>query len=163
MMPTLKDINARKEEASGQVSTLTRSLALGYIAISWTLLTAHEEPLRAMVMNVHRYLILGLTICSVLFLACDLLQYVAITNMAEKASHEALLVDPPQIDQYDKTYNLAQSLLYRAKFWIIALGAVLLIAIFILLFLPINAPPSSTPSATPVCATVPSHDSATGR
>ena len=158
-MPSLTEINARMKEGSGQVSTLTRSLALGFLAIAWTLLTAHEEPLRSMTANVNRYLILGLATSSALFLACDLLHYVAITRMAEEAAVRAAKVSSAVAD-YDKTslaYK-AQAPLYHAKVWIVGTGAVLLLTIFIFLLLPITAPQPEAPK--PCCVPILSSSSA---
>jgi hypothetical protein len=46
-MPELKVIYDRKKETRGQVSTLTRGLALAFIGIAWTLFTVHDDPLRS--------------------------------------------------------------------------------------------------------------------
>jgi hypothetical protein len=84
-MPAYEKIYDRKKEASAQVSTLTRNLALGFIGVSWALLTAHDEPLHSMAGNVGQYRLLSLAAISVVIIACDLLQYVAITSMAENS------------------------------------------------------------------------------
>jgi hypothetical protein len=151
-MPAIAEINARVKEASGQVSTLTRSLALGFLAVSWTLFTAHDEPLHSMAANVNRYLILGLAACSVLFLACDLLHYVAITSMAEEAAERAKKVNPSTAD-YDvrSVAYKAQAPLYHAKFWIVASGSILLLTIFVFLLMPIKTTTASAPQPTPPC------------
>ena len=73
-MPRFKDIYDRKKETSGHVSTLTRSLALAFIGVAWTLRTVHDYPLRPMTANISKYLVLVLAAASVLVLACDLLQ-----------------------------------------------------------------------------------------
>jgi hypothetical protein len=134
-MPEYKELYARKKEASGQVSTLIRGLALGFIVVAWTLLTAHDNPLMAVVAKVNKYALLALVAVSVLVIACDLLQYVAITSMAEEALRRAEMVKPKQA-QYDSTtfaYR-AQAALYYSKFWTLAVGATLLGYIFVVIF-----------------------------
>ena len=88
-MPTLKEIYDRKKEASGQVSTQTRNLAIGFVGIAWALLTAHDPPLSLMAARVNRNLLLWLAVISVIVVGCDLLQYVAATKMAEEAYSRA--------------------------------------------------------------------------
>src|SRR5579871_5142990 len=98
---SLEKLIDRKKEASGLVSAQTRTLALGFLAISWALLTAHDEPLRTMALHVNRYLVLALALSGVLITAFDLLQYVAITRLAEKAVSTAEAASP-QEGQYDR-------------------------------------------------------------
>ena len=57
-MLKLGDVYARKKEASAQVSTQTRTLAFGFLGISWALLTAHDDPLKSMVGHVPTFLLL---------------------------------------------------------------------------------------------------------
>jgi hypothetical protein len=136
-MPELKDIYARKKEASGQVSTQTRTLALGMLAISWALLTVHDEPLKSMALHVHRFWILGLAVLSVLVIVCDMFQYVAITSMAGEALTRAEASNSnPQAAKYNNNLFAykAQAFLYRTKFIILALAFALLVWIFIILF-----------------------------
>ena len=144
-MPTLPEIYARKKEASGQVSAQTRSLALGLLALTWVLLTAHDEPLRSMAANVNPYLILWLAAISILVIMCDLLQYVAITSMAN-AAYKRAEASQAKMSQYDnKSFAYkAQATLYYAKFWILAVGAILLLVIFIQLLSPIRPPSQSS-------------------
>ena|ERR1700722_13376322 len=145
-MPILQTILERKKEVSGQVSTQTRTLALGFLAISWALLTAHDEPLHTMATHVSRYLILALAVSSVLVIASDLLQYVAATSVAQDAINRAEKVTPPAAT-YDNTSRAykAQAFLYHSKFWLLSLGALLLLFIFIGLFSAPPAPPPPTP------------------
>jgi hypothetical protein len=134
-MPELKEIYARKKEASGQVSTQTRSLALGMLAISWALLTVHDDPLKTMATHVNRDWILGLAMVSVVVIICDLLQYVAITSMAGEALIRAENANP-QAALYDNklfAYRV-QKYLYYGKFLIVGLAFVILAVIFIRLF-----------------------------
>jgi hypothetical protein len=141
-MPELKDIYARKKEASGQVSTLTRGLALGFLGISWTLFTAHDEPLHSMAANVNRYFIIFLAAASVLVITCDLLQYVAITRMAEETYRRAEKAKPQEASYDDSSFAYkAQAVLYHAKFWVLAAGSVLLVVIFGFLLLPVKTLP----------------------
>jgi hypothetical protein len=156
-MLTLQEIHARKKEASGQVSTQTRSLALGFLAISWALLTVHDEPLRTMAANVNRNLVLALAAGAVLVLAFDLLQYVSIVSMNNQAA-ELAEKSEAQTAQYDKKWFVyrAQAVLYFTKFGTLLLTSILLIVIFILLFLPRQAPTLAVvppaPACIPMCA-----------
>ena len=134
-MPELKEIYARKKEASGQVSTQTRSLALGMLAISWALLTVHDDPLKTMAAHVKRDWILSLAVVSVIVIICDLFQYVAITSMAGEALIRAENANP-QAALYDNklfAYR-AQRYLYYGKFLIVGFAFVLLVVIFMRLF-----------------------------
>jgi hypothetical protein len=138
-MLKLADIYARKKEASGQVSSQTRSLALGFLAITWALLTAHDQPLQAMASHVNRYIVLVFATVAILVLVCDLLQYVAITNFTDKAYKTAAKATP-QEGQYDEksvAYR-AQAFLYKAKFYLLSADAFLLLLILGLLFLPVR-------------------------
>jgi hypothetical protein len=130
-----QEIYDRKKEASGQVSTQTRNLVLGFLAISWALLTAHDDPLKSMAAQVNRNLILALAAVSVLVLTFDLLQYVAVTRMAEKAFRkvERAGLDEGEYDRRSWAFK-AQAFFYHAKFTIMLVGGVLLIVIFVLLF-----------------------------
>jgi hypothetical protein len=134
-MPELKEIYARKKEASGQVSTQTRSLALGMIAISWALLTVHDDPLKTMATHVNRDWILGLAVVSVVVIICDLFQYVATTSMAGEALIRAENANPPAALYDDKlcAYK-AQKYLYYGKFVILVIAFIILAVIFIRLF-----------------------------
>lgn len=134
-MPKLEEIYARKKEASGQVSTQTRTLAFGFLAIAWALLTVHDDPLRSMTANVSRGLILALAIISVLVLVLDMLQYVAITRMAEstyRQAEKAGRTDGILYDEESCAYQ-AQAILYHMKFWVLGSGALILAVIFVLL------------------------------
>ncbi len=159
-MRTLAEIYARKKEASGQVSTQTRNLALGFLAISWALLTAHDEPLRSMAANLNRYAILLLAASSVLVLACDLLQYVFITLMAEQTATRAVNAHLSEA-QYDKrscAYRV-QAVMYQAKFWIVVAGSLWALGIFLFLFMPIKVQPPVVQQPTSSCVSISSRDS----
>ena len=140
-MPKLDEIYVRKKEASGQVSAQTRSLALGYLAVSWALLTAHDEPLRSMAANVSRPLVVLLAAGSFLVLFCDFWQYLAITSMSKAAALQA-----EQAEQQVALYNedsfafRAQAFLYQAKIWIVIGTTMILVAIFLCLLLPVQVP-----------------------
>ncbi len=154
-MPSSSKLLARRKEFSGQVSTQTRGLALGFLAISWALLTAHDEPLRSMAANVNRYLILGLVVGSFLVLTCDLLQYVAATTMVNQAYQRAEASEDKtgEIDENSFAFK-AQKVLYFTKFVILAVSSVLLVWIFVLLFLPSRVPPVAAQTPAPACIPV---------
>jgi uncharacterized membrane protein len=136
----LEDVWARKKEASAQVSTQTRTLAIGFLAFAWALLTVHDGPLKSMAGQVPSYLILTLAAVSVLVLILDMLQYVAITTMAEATYHKAEKVEQTEGILYDSNSRAykAQSVFYHAKFYALATASILLGFIFVLLFLPIH-------------------------
>jgi hypothetical protein len=139
-MPKLEEIYARKKEASAQVSTQTRTLAVGFVAFAWALLTVHDEPLKSMAGHVPSWLILALAAISVLILILDMLQYVAITNMAESTYHKAETAKQTEGILYDSescAYK-AQGVFYFAKFYVLATASIVLGVIFVLLFLPIH-------------------------
>jgi len=142
-MPKLEEIWARKKEASAQVSAQTRAMALGFLAVAWALLTAHDQPLRSMAEQIPSYLLLVLAAVSVLVLVLDMLQYVAITKMAEdtylKAEKENQTNDV-LYDPQSRAYK-AQALFYHAKFYALSAAAAVLLAIFVLLFLQVHPPP----------------------
>jgi len=139
-MRTWKELDETAKDATGQVSTLTRSLALGYLAVAWALLTASENPLKSMAANVDRYLILALAACSVLFLTCDLLQYFALARTATEAATRAKALNPAQADYKETSIAYkAQGVMFFLKFWVAVLGGILLVVIFICLMRPIGA------------------------
>ena len=155
-MPSISQLEATVKESTGQVSTLTRSLALGYLAVCWALLTAHDEPLHSMAANVNRYYVLALAACSVLFLTCDLFQYFATARSAEEAVSRAKAVNPAQADLNQKSFAYrSQVVMFFSKFVLAVLGGLLLIAIFVCLLLPIETHPSpaATPAHDPCAAT----------
>lgn len=132
-MPTLKEIADRRKEVSGQVSTQTRTLALGLLAIGWALLTAKDgEPIKLMATRAGRSPVLTAIFCALATIACDLLQYVAATSVAQDALERA-----EKSEQKTARYNLNsytyrfQLLLYRGKFWCLALGSLLMLLVFI--------------------------------
>jgi len=153
----LKKLNKTVKKATGQVSALTRSLALGYLAVAWALLTASEDPLKSMAANVNRYLVLALAACSVLFLTCDLLQYFAIARSATEAASRAKDLSPAEADVNEKSLAFrAQGVMFFLKFWVAVLGGVLLVVIFICLMRPIGASQVPTPAkGNPTNAIVP--------
>jgi hypothetical protein len=134
-MVPLAALRTRKKEASGQVSTLTRTLALGELALSWAFLTVHEDPLKWMVKHVPSFLILALTAATLLVIAFDLLQYVAITKMADDAINrtEGLKAQEGQYNANSLAYQ-AQKFCYKTKFGMLLIASALLLVIFILLF-----------------------------
>jgi hypothetical protein len=139
-MPTRTEVYARKKEASGQVSTQTRTLAFGFLAIAWSLLTVHDDPLKTMAGRVPTYLVLALAAVSVIVLALDMFQYVAITNMAESAYRKAEDAGEKDNVLYDKdscAYK-AQAFFYHAKFYVLGTGSLVLVVIFVLLFVPVT-------------------------
>lgn len=145
-MATLQEILDRKREVSGQVSAQTRALALGMLAISWALLTTPYEPLLSMARHVSRLLILGLAVVAVLVLVMDLLQYVAATSVAEKATQEA-----EKSAQLTAAYDSssfayrAQAFLYYGKFVLLVVAGVMMAVIFVELFKSPVVTPVSTP------------------
>jgi hypothetical protein len=134
-MVSLEKLLDRKKEASGLASAQIRTLALGFLAISWALLTAHDEPLRTMSSHVNRYLLLGLAVSGVLATAFDVFQYVAVTVMAGKAAEEAEAA-ASKTAQYDKDSFAwkAQAWFFRAKFVVVVIGSAILAVIFWHLF-----------------------------
>jgi hypothetical protein len=155
-MPELQEINARRKEASGQVSTQTRSLTLGFLAICWALLTAHDEPLKSMAANVNQKLILALTAVSVLVLVCDLLQYRFLTRMVEDAESRAEKSETKAAKYDDCSFAYkAQAFFYHSKFWTLAVGSVLALGVFILLFMPTPSPPPLAQPPVGPCASAP--------
>jgi hypothetical protein len=148
----MQEILERKKEVSGQVSAQTRALALGMLAISWALLTTPYEPLLSMASHVNRSLILGLAVCAVVVIVLDLLQYVAATSVAEKATQEAEKANhrTATYDNNSFAYK-AQAYLYHAKFVLLIVAGLLLLVIFIELFKSPVAEPGATASSTTVC------------
>ncbi len=145
-MATLQEILDRKREVSGQVSAQTRALALGMLAISWALLTTPYEPLLSMASHVSRPLILGLAVVAVLVLVMDLLQYVAATSVAEKATQDA--EKSAQLTAAYDSSSLAyraQAFLYYAKFVLLIVAGVMMAVIFVELFKSPVVTPVSTP------------------
>ncbi len=130
-MATEKEISERRKEVSGQVSAQTRAPALGLLAISWALLTAHDEPLKAMAMHPNRNAILAMSFVAASILAFDLLQYVAYTNVADKALKKAeQSVSREALYDEDWVYRAA-GWLYHAKFYLLTAGALLLLYVMI--------------------------------
>lgn len=143
-MPSLDKILERKKEVSGQVSAQTRTLALGTLAISWALLTVHDEPLRTMATSIYRPILLGLAVCSVLVIVFDLFQYVAATQVVNVAAEEAEHANP-QAAKYNNNSAayILSTLFYRAKFVLLIIAGIILVVIFIQLF-------SNSKSSSPV-------------
>lgn len=153
-----EEIYARKKEASGLVSTQARSLALGFLAIAWALLTAHDEPLRSMAANVNQDLILASALCSVLVLGLDILQYIAVTSFAERAYKLAGKKSNKEGQYDEKSFAYkAHAFFYFAKVWVFIIGSGCVLIIFGCLFIPASkAPPSPGQVAVaPPCAAAP--------
>ncbi len=132
----LEDVWARKKEASAQVSTQTRTLAVGYVAFAWALLTVHEDPLKTMAARVPPWLILMLAVLGVLILILDMFQYVAITKMAEDTYHDAEDEKKTEGILYNRNSGAykAQARLYHSKFVILVVATLVLAFIFFRLF-----------------------------
>jgi hypothetical protein len=136
----LEEVWARKKEASAQVSTQTRTLAVGFVAFAWALLTVHDDPLKSMAGHVPSWLILTLAVLSVLILILDMLQYVATTGMAGATYHKAENENQEEGILYDPescAYK-AQGFFYHFKFVVLTVAATVLGVIFVLLFLPVH-------------------------
>ena len=149
-MVPLEKILERKKDVSGQISAQTRTLALGMLAISWALLTVHDDPLRTMAAHVGRPLLLAFAVCSVLVIVFDLFQYVAGNQVVDSAI-KAAETSPKGEAQYNAgslAYK-AQALLFWGKVVFLAGAAVMLTVIFVRLFsgaeLPAT-PPTQTPA-----------------
>jgi len=141
-MASLSDILARQKDVSGQLSTQTRTLALGFLAFAWALLTAHDDPLKTMAANAGRTLPMLLAAVSVLVLVCDWFQYYF---GAEAAKATAAVAENavPQEATYDRTsldYRMQWGL-YYLKLALLAVGFAVLLIIFVFLF--------RTPARTP--------------
>ena len=131
-MATEKELLERQKEVSGQVSAQTRASALGLLAISWALLTAHDQPLQHMAAHVPQYEDLALSFLAVGVLVFDLLQYVFYTQNAVAAVKRA--EDSPikeAIYDYDAVSYKAARFCYYAKFVVLVVAAGLLLLIFI--------------------------------
>ena len=134
-MASLEQILERKKEVTGQISTQTRTLAYGLLAISWALLTAHDDPLKAMATHVSRTSVLALAVLSVLVIAFDLLQYVFAEKVAQAALNEAENSTCKAVAYKNNSYSYKlQVLFYKMKFFLLVLASILLIYIFISLF-----------------------------
>jgi len=164
-MASLADILARQKDVTGQLSTQTRTLALGFLAFAWALLTANADPLKTMAANAGQMLPMVLAAVSVLVLVCDWFQYYfgaevakATAAVAENAvRHEATF------DQTSLNYRLQWGL-YYLKLALLAVGFALLLIIFVHLFrtpakssAPSGAspPPSAAVACVPVCCPQP--------
>jgi hypothetical protein len=142
-MPNLDQLLDRKKEMSGQVSTLARGLALAFIGVAWTLLTAHDEPLHTMAAKVSKYQLLLLAAISVLVLVCDLLQYVAATSFTDEAVGRARAATDKTALYNDELFAYkAMEYLYFTKFYILIAGSLVLVIIFVLLFQGISQLPA---------------------
>lgn len=127
-MPTLDKLLERKKEVSSQVSAQTRASALGFLAISWAVLTAHDEPLKTMASHVPRLVVLAMAVMAALILAFDLLQYVAYTAVADEAIKRAEQSPDSKAATFNTdlwTYKTG-SFFYRAKFWLLTAAGALL-------------------------------------
>jgi hypothetical protein len=136
----LEDVWARKKEASAQVSTQTRTLAIGLVAFAWALLTVRDDPLKSMAGHVPSWLILTLAVLSVFILILDMGQYVATTIMADATYHLAEKEGKEVGILYDDrscAYRL-QGFFYHFKFIVLTVAALVLGIIFVLLFLPVR-------------------------
>ena len=139
-MLRIEEVYARKKEAAAQVSTQTRTLAFGFLGVSWALLTVHDEPLKSMASHVPPSLILSLAAASIVVLALDMCQYVAVTSMADTTYRKAEETKQKEDIVYESesfAYK-AHVFFYRVKFWVLAVAALLLLIIFGVLFMPIH-------------------------
>lgn len=135
-MATQKDLLERQKEVSGQVSAQTRTSALGLLAISWALLTAHDQPLEAMAAHVPQYQKLALAVLGMFVLVFDMLQYVSATKDVGKALAKAEK-DPNKEADYDYDAFTYKAILrcYRLKFSVLTIAGILLALIFMQLFI----------------------------
>ena len=135
-MATEKELLERQKEVSGQVSAQTRTSALGLLAISWALLTAHEPPLQGMALRAPQFEVLTLSALAVGVLICDMLQYVFYTQNAIVAVREAECSPTKEADfNYDAVSYKAGRFCYYLKFIVLVAAVLLLFAIFGQLFI----------------------------
>lgn len=134
-MLSLKDLYERRKETSAQVGAQTRTSGLGLLAISWALLTAHDQPLQAMTKRVPETVLLGIGIFGVLTVTFDLLQYVSATKAADRAIETAKKSESKEAQYDDQWFSWrAIAWMYHGKFIALSCGATLLLAAVILMF-----------------------------
>jgi hypothetical protein len=75
-MATFAEAAEKKRALSGQVSSLTRTLSLGVLAVTWLFLSGSKDP-PALVAVVPKWIMLIIAATCVVALALDLLQYLA--------------------------------------------------------------------------------------
>lgn len=138
-MVTLEQMFSEKKEVSAQVSTQVRTAGVSFIAVSWALLTAHDDTLKKMSANVNHLAVLFLAAVGFSILACDLLQYVATVRFTDSAIRSAKNANPPEgLYDSDSWAYKANGLFFKSKFYLLVLGAATLVWIFVGLAQPLS-------------------------
>lgn len=74
-MPTIENANDRLNNLTAQISTLTRTVSLGVLAVAWLFLSRSSE-ISGIPDVVSKQKMLVIAACSILAISFDLLQYV---------------------------------------------------------------------------------------
>lgn len=131
-MPTLNVILDDKRAATVQVSSQTRSIALGMIAISWAMITAHDAPLSVLVASVPLPLIIGPAAFSILGLVCDFFQYIFQTAVITSAENIAIKTHTQEAGYNPGSIaSRIQLNLFRLKIVSVAISFILAVAMFV--------------------------------
>ncbi|MCY7290258.1 MAG: hypothetical protein LH624_18950 [Cryobacterium sp.] len=96
----IADITAERQSASGQLSTQSRAIALGVLAVAWLLLGGTQQPLSERFAGFNESLLWIAAVC-VVSLVADFLQYsftLHETNLALGDSHKAKTADEAGYD-----------------------------------------------------------------
>jgi len=129
-VPEIKDVVSELQFISDRLSTQVRTVALGLLAISWTILVGDSAFLRSLAEGLGKSL-LGVAILCVLALFLDFLQYVAGYAYVKRALAAAEKNESKEVD-YDPDSFLIK--LRSFLFWVKQLATIATLAIFLYSF-----------------------------
>ncbi len=109
-MPNLQSIIDELQSLSDRVSTQVRTITIGLLAVSWTILVGESTALRSLSAELRPKLLIVISLC-VGTLVIDFLQYVCGYILVDKTRKEVEAAGK-QSGEYD----------YRSPFWIMRTG-----------------------------------------
>lgn len=127
-MPTISEANQRLNDLSAQISTLTRTVSLGVLALAWLFLSRSPE-VSGLPSSVSKGSMLIVAILSVLAISFDLLQYVMGYRNVDLARKVAKENKKDEVTYPNDVYRKARFLFFYAKIWLTVVAALWLIIV----------------------------------
>jgi hypothetical protein len=140
-MATFEAASEKKRALSGQVSSITRTLSAGVLAVAWLFLSGSKDP-PAMVAVVPKWIMLLIAAVCVVVLALDLIQYMA-AYWQVSADYEAAKTAKAEKVTYYESKLREWAFTWKVRLAIVASMALVLV----LAWAAIKTPKAPTPAS----------------
>jgi hypothetical protein len=127
-MPTISEANQRLSDLTAQISTLTRTVSLGVLALAWLFLSRSQE-VSGLPSSVSNGNMLAIAALSILAISFDLLQYVMGYRNVDLARKSAQKNSKDQFKYPNDIYRKARFLFFYAKICFTVIAALWMVIV----------------------------------